>query len=182
MKKRGLPLPIGPRRDYKSRLNRRRSPVRMMVIPVISVMLGSMATTLPIFTDMALMPPFGLLIFLAWRFLRPEMWPIWAGLPFGLYDDIFSGHAFGSAGLIWSLAMLGLQLLDTRMPWRDYLQDWLIAGIIIIMSLLLGLLFIGLAHHRAEVITLLPQMILSVAIFPLMLRLCSRLDRIRLAT
>jgi rod shape-determining protein MreD len=46
-------------------------------------------------------------------------------------DDIFSGQPFGSAGLLWSLAMLTIEIIDSRAIWRDYIQDWLIAALLI---------------------------------------------------
>jgi rod shape-determining protein MreD len=177
-----LKIPLRPGREYKSRLNREQSPVRMLAIPVASVLLGSMVTAMPVIETQALLPPFGLLIFLAWRLMRPGLWPMWAGLPFGLFDDMFSGQPFGSSGLIWSLAMLGIEIVDARAVWRDHLQDWFIAAIIIIVALLGGLWFVGLAYTSPDAITLLPQIVLSILIFPLVVRLCSWLDRIRLST
>ena len=34
------------------------------------------------------MPPFGLLVLLAWRLLRPELWRAWVGLPLGLPAEL----------------------------------------------------------------------------------------------
>ncbi len=61
-------------------------------------------------------------------------------------DDVFSGQPFGSAGLLWSLAMLVIEVIDSRAIWRDYLQDWLIASVLIAVVLLGGLWIAGLAH------------------------------------
>ncbi len=174
-----------PRRSggqYQSRLNRTQSPARMTVIPVVSVLLASMASALPIFTAGPLLPPLGLMVFLAWRLMRPGIWPVWAGLPFGLFDDIFSGQPFGSAGLTWSLAMLAMEIIDSNAVWRDHWQDWLIATIIIILVLFAGLWFVSLAHSAPGATILLPQIILSALFFPLVVRLCARLDSWRLAT
>jgi rod shape-determining protein MreD len=177
-----LKIPLRPGREYKSRLNREQSPLRMFAIPTASVMFGSMITTLPVIEGQALLPPMGLLILIAWRLMRPGLWPMWAGLPFGLFDDMFSGQPFGSAGLLWSLSMLAIELVDVRAMWRDHWQDWFIGGILIMLNLLGGLWFVGLAYTRPEAITLLPQILLSILIFPLVVRFCSWLDRIRLST
>ncbi len=175
-------IPLRSTREYESRLYREQSPLRMLLIPIVSVMIGSMITTLPIIEDQALLPPFGLLIFLAWRLMRPGLFPMWAGLPFGLYDDIFSGQPFGSAGLLWSFAMLGIELIDDRAIWRDHWQDWFIAGVVITITLFLGHVFVGAAYANPGSATLLPQMILSVLLFPMAIRLCARLDTLRLST
>ncbi len=168
-------------RDYQSRIEQHQSPTKMLAIPILSVLIGSIVTTLPIITAQPLLPPLGLMLFLAWRLLRPGLWPMWAGLPFGLFDDMFSGQPFGSAGLIWSVAMIVIELLDNRAIWRDYLQDWLIASIIIIIALCAGLFFVGLAYGGPKPVILLPQIALSVLIYPLIVRLCVRLDQWRIS-
>jgi rod shape-determining protein MreD len=146
------------------------------------VVLASTVTTLPIFTAQPLLPPFGFLMFLAWRLMRPGLLPVWSGVPFGLMDDVFSGQPFGCAGILWSLAMLTIELIDSRAIWRDYIQDWLIAALLIVAVLLGGLWISGLAHAAPGVQVLLPQMLLSILLYPLVVRICARLDSWRLAT
>lgn len=166
----------------RSRLNREQSRLSMLAIPIISTLLGSMVTALPIFTSQAILPPLGLMIFLGWRLLRPGFWPMWSGLPLGLFDDIFSGAPFGSAALIWSLIMIAMELIDARAVWRDYLQDWAIAAIIIALSILAGWFFIGLSAAKPHAAVMVPQIILSILYYPLVVRLVSWLDSWRLAT
>jgi len=175
-------LPNRPGREYKSRFDREQSMLRMLAMPIASVILASMVTTLPVFSAGPLLPPFGLLMFLSWRLMRPGLWPIWSGVPFGLMDDLFSGQPFGSAGLLWSLAMLIVEIIDSRAIWRDYLQDWLIAALLITAVLLGGLWIAGIAHAAPEPMVLFPQIILSILLYPLVVRICARLDRWRLAT
>ncbi len=173
---------LGTGRDYESRIERYQSPRRMVLAPIISVMAGSMVTALPVFTNGPLLPPLGFMIFLGWRLMRPGIWPTWVGLPFGLFDDLFSGQPFGSAALLWSLTMLAIEIVDSRAIWRDYLQDWLIGALAIMFAMLGGLFIQGLVHRAPEASVIVPQIILSVMTFPLVIRLCARLDRWRLAT
>ncbi|OYY71332.1 MAG: hypothetical protein B7Y44_00170 [Sphingomonadales bacterium 28-55-16] len=175
-------LPTRPGREYESRFDREQSVLKMLAIPIASVVLSSMVTTLPIFTAEPLLPPFGLLMFLSWRLMRPGLLPVWSGVPFGLIDDLFSGQPFGSAGLLWSLAILTIEVIDSRVVWRDYRQDWLIAALLIPAVLLGGLWSAGLAHAAPEPGLLVPQMIVSVLLYPLVVRVCARLDSWRLAT
>lgn len=177
-----LKTQLRPGRDYKSRLNQEQSPSKMLAIPIASIMLGSIVTTLPFIESQPILPPFGFLMFVAWRLMRPGLLPMWAGLPFGLFDDLFSGQPFGSAALLWSICMLVMELVDSRAMWRDHWQDWFIAAILIIFVLTGGWWIAGLAYARPELIVLLPQIMLSLLIYPLMVRLCSRLDRWRLST
>lgn len=175
-------LPLRPGREYESRFDREPSLLKMLAIPIASVVLASMVTALPILTTHPILPPFGFLMFLSWRLMRPGLLPVWSGVPFGLMDDVFSGQPFGSAGLLWSLAMLVIEVIDSRAIWRDYLQDWLIASVLIAVVLLGGLWITGLAHAAPGPAILLPQIILSILLYPLVVRICARLDSWRLAT
>jgi rod shape-determining protein MreD len=175
-------LPLRPGREYESRFDREPSLLKMLAIPIASVALASMVTTLPFLTTQPILPPFGFLMFLSWRLMRPGLLPVWSGVPFGLMDDVFSGQPFGSAGLLWSLAMLAIEVIDSRAIWRDYLQDWLIASVLIALVLLGGLWIAGLAHAAPGASILLPQIILSILLYPLVVRICARLDSWRLAT
>jgi rod shape-determining protein MreD len=175
-------LPLRPGREYESRFDREQSTLKMLAIPIASVVICSMLTTLPFLTSQPLLPPFGLMMLLAWRLMRPGLLPMWAGLPFGLIDDLFSGQPFGSGGLIWSLAMLAIEIIDTRAIWRDHFQNWFVASVLILLALLCGLMIAGLAHARPEAVVLLPQIILSILLYPLVVRICSHLDGWRLAT
>jgi len=175
-------LPLRPGREYESRFDREPSLLKMLAIPIASIAMASMVTTLPFLTTQPILPPFGFLMFLSWRLMRPGLLPVWSGVPFGLMDDIFSGQPFGSAGLLWSLAMLAIEVIDSRAIWRDYLQDWLIASVLIALVMLGGLWIAGLAHAAPGPVILLPQIILSILLYPLVVRICARLDSWRLAT
>lgn len=175
-------LPTRPGREYESRFDREQSLLKMLAIPFASILMASMITALPIFTSEPLLPPFGLLMFLSWRLMRPGLLPVWSGVPFGLMDDLFSGQPFGSAGLLWSLAMLVIEIIDSRAIWRDYLQDWLIAAVLITAILMGGLWVTSLAHAASDPVVLVPQILLSILLYPLVVRICARLDSWRLAT
>jgi rod shape-determining protein MreD len=171
---------LGPSREYETRIERYQSPWKMLLVPILSVMAGSMITALPVFSDGPMLPPLGYMIMLGWRLMRPGIWPAWVGLPFGLFDDLFSGQPFGSAALLWSFTMLAIEIIDARAAWRDHVQDWLIATVAIMLVLAGGLAISGLAHRAPEIRTIVPQIIVSILAFPLVVRLCARLDRWRL--
>jgi rod shape-determining protein MreD len=174
---------LGPTRDYESRINREQSPARMLLVPIISVMLGSMLTSiLPLVAGAPMLPPFGLMILIAWRLLRPGMWPAWIGLPLGLFDDLYNGQPFGSSALVWSLCMIAIELMDLRSVWRDHVRDWLIAALLIMFALFAGLGISSLAQPAPEAEIIVPQMLLSILLYPLAVRFCARLDSWRLAT
>jgi rod shape-determining protein MreD len=167
-------IPQGPR------LGSNPSRFRLEGTPVISVMLGSMATTMPVIAQSPVMPPLGLLLLLSWRLLRPELWQAWVALPLGLFDDIMSGQPLGSAMFLWTVTLIVIDATERRLLWRDYWQDWLIAGVAIILCLSGGLLFVRLTGGGATLTLIVPQIIWSVLLYPFVARQCAWLDRWRI--
>ena len=109
------------------------------------------------------------------------MWaPRLAGIPLGLFDDLFSGQPFGFAILTWSLALIGIEILEGRLPWRAFWQDWFTAGIVVTMYLIVGWLLSGATPTIHSLIALVPQLVLSILLFPILSRIIARLDRFRL--
>lgn len=170
------------RRDrYGSKINRTHSPVRAYVVPWLSIMLGTLVPQLFLASAVPFMPPLGFLMLLSWRLVRPGLLPVWAGFPLGLFDDLFSGQPFGSAIMLWSAAMIALEILETRFPWRGFFQDWLVTGVLAAAHLLLAALFSGGRIDQFTLLVLLPQVIITVALIPVLARFVAGLDRFRLA-
>jgi rod shape-determining protein MreD len=128
-----------------------------------------------------LIPDFAFLVLLAWRLLRPEIWPAWAALPLGLFNDLVSGHPIGQSMMVWTALFLLLELADSRTGWRDYWLDWLFAALAILAHSFAGWYIATKMGSRAEFNILLPQYLLSIFAYPLVARLVVGLDRWRLA-
>ncbi len=158
------------------------SMLRLLGIPITSIMLGSMLTLLPAIVEMPWLPPLGFLVLVAWRQVQRNLLPVWIGLPLGLFDDLLSGQPLGSAIFLWTLSCLILDIIDRRMVWREIWTEWGIAAALIVLFLLaqLGLANDGDASTSSSVIV--PQMIASVLVFPVIARLCETLDRLRRST
>ncbi len=146
------------------------------ITPAISTILGSMLAWAPFISAMPVMPPFGLMVFLCWRFLHPMMWPIWAGLPLGLMDDLISGHVIGSGMLSWTLMLMLFDWLEGRIVWRDWLFG-LTMGTLTVTVYLVGSWM--LTEQRAHFLTGLPQLLFAVLLYPLVMQLCAALDNRR---
>lgn len=165
---------------YGSRINRSHSPVLANVIPWASIIIAIILPIFPIATALPLLPPLGFLMLLAWRLVRPGLLPVWAGLPLGLFDDLLSGQPFGFAILFWSAALLAIEAIKSRWPWRAFWQDWFTAGLLSIVYIIAGWLLSGGEPTLASFIALVPQLVLTLLIFPVMARIVARLDRLRL--
>jgi len=149
------------------------------LVPVVSTMIGSLTVLLPVIASEPLMPPFGLMVFLGWRLLRGDIWPLWMGLPLGLWDDLFSGQPIGTAMCGWTAIMLALDAFDRRTPFRDHRHDWLLAALVIAGYLIFALGIAALTAGGTPAVTLVPQIMLSALLFPLVSRACAVLDRWR---
>lgn len=169
------------RRDrYGRQLNRAHSPLLAYVTPWLSVMIASWLPSLPVTSALPLVPPLGLITLLAWRFVRPGLLPVWAGIPLGLVDDLFSGQPLGSAILLWSLALIAIEIVQARFPWRGFLQDWAYASLFVAIILFAGVFLSGARVTGPMLGGIVPQLLLSILLFPMIARMVAFLDRIRL--
>lgn len=174
------PLPSALRQFGKQRINRAASPVLALATPWLLVMLGSLSPSWPVIASAPVLPPFGFLLLVGWQQLRPGLFPVWAGFPLGLIDDLFSGQPFGSAVVLWSLAMIALDFIDHRFPWRGFVLNWLVASAFITAYLLCALQIANLGGGNASPLVLLPQLAVAVLVYPVAARLVALADRFRL--
>ncbi len=155
---------------------------RMRAVPVATVMLASaLPLMLPLVASSPVLPPLGLLFFLCWQLLRIEMWPVWIGLPLGLFDDLFSGAPIGTAVGLWTLASIAIHYFSQRIYWRGFFHDWGIAALLVAVVQAVAAL---IAHEHApagQVLGLVaPQIVISALLVPFILRLTGQFDNFRL--
>lgn len=174
------PLPERLKDLTRQRINRAPSPAFAVALPWLLVMLGSLSPMWPVIASAPVMPPLGFLFLLGWLHLRPGLFPVWAGLPLGLFDDLFSGQPFGSAVLLWSLASIGMDYVEARFPWRGFLQNWLVASAVIVVYLLCAAWIAGAAGRPVLFAAMLPQLGLAVLAYPIGAQLVGLVDRLRL--
>lgn len=149
---------------------------RAVWLAPLSVVLGSLVTLLPIIATVPILPPMGLLFLLGWRLHRTNSMPVWAPVLLGLFDDLVSGQPLGSAMVLWSLCCIMTHVIDTRLMWRDFWQDWLIATGAIFFCLIGGrLVATPIASHVDTALLL--QIIISAALFSVIARFCAWMDR-----
>ncbi len=169
------------RRDQFGRtINRDHSSFLLFGLPLLTILLGSLAPMLPVIAAGPILPPIGYMIFIAWRLVRPGLLPVWIGPILGAFDDLFSGQPFGSAILLWSLSMIVLDAIEARFPWRGFWQDWLTAAGLLAAYLALGALIAAGGPDFSRVPLVFPQLLLSVFAYPLIARMVARFDQVRL--
>jgi rod shape-determining protein MreD len=151
---------------------------RTRTLPWISVAVASMLTLLPFVATVPLFPPTGLLLLLAWRLLAPHALKPWAAAPLGLWDDLLSGQPVGSAVLLWSLCFLAIDLIEHRLVYRTFRQDWLIAAAALALCLVGGR-YLALPLRVTVAPLLAVQVGIAILAFPLAARLVVVIDRYR---
>lgn len=174
-------LHMGPRQRHSRRqINREHSRFLAALILYGSIILASWIPTLFVTASMPLLPPIGFLLLVGWRLMRPGTLPSWIGFPLGAFDDLVSGQPFGSAILLWSVALLAFEWFESRFPWRGFLQDWLASAIACGLYVLLAALVSGAALNLPIFAAIAPQLLLSMALYPIIAAMVATLDRIRL--
>ncbi|MDO6415464.1 rod shape-determining protein MreD [Sphingomonas sp. BIUV-7] len=153
-----------------------RPPVRLWLVPAASVVAGSLLAIGPYVANVPLMPPFGLLVLIGWRLLRPEIWGAWVALPLGLIDDLIGGAPLGSAMAIWTIVMLGFDIVDHRMLWRDFATDWGLAMLALAFATSAAWAIALFTGGAGPYWTVVGQMLLSALAFPMVARICRAID------
>lgn len=172
--------PQSRRDQFGSRINRTHSPLLAYGVPWLTIMVGSLTPWLPVIALAPMLPPFGFLLMIAWRLLRPGLLPLWAGLPLGMFDDLYSGQPMGSGILLFSLALFAIELIEMRFPWRTFWLDWLTAAVLAMAYLAFAALLSGADLTIVQLTVIMPQLLLSVVLFPVIARIVAMLDRLRL--
>ncbi len=154
---------------------------RFRFVPLLSTFAAICLALIPVVMETPLLPDFGFLVLITWRLLRPEIWPARLALGLGLVNDLVAGHPLGQSMLLWTAAFLVFDVIDTRLGFRDYLMDWLIAaGALFLYAL--GAWYIALLMGSdVRFMVMLPQIGLSILAYPIAARLVLALDRWRLS-
>jgi rod shape-determining protein MreD len=167
-------------KETRPRINRVPSPLIARGVPWVSVILATLLPGWLAISSAPVVPPLAFLIFISWRQLRPRLMPVWAGLPLGLFDDLYSGQPLGSAVMLWSAAAIALDYVEARLPWRNFRTEWLLAAWLIAAYILLTLLLANIAGGSTGLQVIVPQLTLSILCYPLVDRLVAWLDKLRL--
>lgn len=153
--------------------------LQRQLVPIGSTLIASMIPVAPVVLTEPLLPPLGLMVFLGWRLLRNDIWPLWMGVLLGFWDDLFSGQPIGTAMAGWTAIMLTLDFVERRLPWRSHVEDWAIATLSVTAYLFFALFIAGITGGGVGPLTLVPQIVISAMCWPLVTRACAALDRWR---
>ena len=155
--------------------------VRRRYVPVGSTLVAALLVLLPIVADRPIVPDFAFIVLIAWRLLRPELWPATMALPLGFFNDLVAGHPLGQSMALWTAMFLLLEFIDSRAMYRDFWMDWLLAVVLMLFYIAGGWAIAGMMGSKVEFAILWPQIVFSVLAYPLVARLVIGFDRWRLS-
>ena len=158
-----------------------RRDMRRRFVPVGSTMAASLLALLPFVPGAPLVPEISLLVVIAWRLLRPEIWPAHMALGLGLFNDLVAGHPLGQSVALWTMIFLVLDYVDSWLGFRDYWMDWVIAAAAILFHAAAAWYIAALMGSPIAFAVLMPQAVAGVLCYPLVARLVLGLDRWRLS-
>ena len=149
-------------------------------VPAATVVAASFLASLPIISTNGWYPDFGYLVFISWRLLRADPWPAWWAAPLGFVNDLFTGYPIGFSIALWSATMLALDLIDRRTLWRDYWIEWVLGAVLIAINEWLQWRVARLIDAAPPFTRMVPALAISVALFPVVAWIVSRIDAKRL--
>ncbi|HYJ30630.1 MAG TPA: rod shape-determining protein MreD [Allosphingosinicella sp.] len=155
--------------------------LRRRFMPVGSTLAASLLALFPIVASRPLVPEFALLVVIAWRLLRPEIWPAYMALGLGLFNDLVAGHPLGQSMALWTIIFLACDYIDSRLGFRDHWMDWLIAAAALLFHSAASWYIAMLMGATMDFALYLPQLGVAVLIYPLVARMVLGLDRWRLS-
>ncbi|MGZ8351230.1 MAG: rod shape-determining protein MreD [Allosphingosinicella sp.] len=153
---------------------------RRQYVPLLSTVAAILLGLLPIVADWPLWPDFGFLLLITWRLLWPEVWTVRMALGLGLLADLVTGEPLGQSMLLWTTLFLIFDLIDTRLGFRDYMMDWLVAAGAILFHTVGSWYITLMMGSDVRFGLLLPQLGLTILAYPVATRLVLALDRWRL--
>lgn len=157
------------------------SPLQRQAIVAISVLAASLLTAvMPVVATFPLLPPLGLILLLGWRLPRAGRFPVWFPIGLGLADDLLNSGPIGTGMALWTAIFVIVEVMDHRMLWRGWRDDWMLAAALLTFALLGALVMDDLTGGETASVLILPQLALSIALYPLAARVAAKLDRWRL--
>ena len=149
-------------------------------VPWTSVVAGSLLAIFPLVATHGWWPDLGLMMLIAWRMQRSDPFPNWYAIPLGLLNDLLLLHPLGLSVVTFTFALLVVDIIDARKLRGFYATEWLVAAVLIALAKLLQLWVAAIMDAPMPLLSILPPIVISVLLFPIMAFIVTLLDRYRL--
>ena len=149
-------------------------------LPAASVAGATLLALLPFMSTHGWWPDFGLLALIAWRLQRSDAFPNWAAIPLGLFNDLVALHPLGLSVVCFTIALIVLDVMDARKIRGTFLTDWLVATLLIAVAEFIQLWVAAIQDAAMPLQAILPPIVISSLLYPVMAGIVALLDRYRL--
>lgn len=140
-------------------------------VPLVAGMAATLLLTAPIFADSVVMPHVPLLLVIIWALYQPALMPPWAALAIGAASDLALGLPLGvNATALPAVALViarGGRLFSATRP---FVADWALALALVALGLAIGWQLLALTATPRDPAALLPQWLITCALFPTVAR------------
>lgn len=151
------------------------------VVPAASIVLATVIVAiLPIVSERGWWPDAGFLMLLAWRMQRSDPFPNWWAIPLGLANDLFALHPIGLSVVVFSFALLIIDIADARKLSKDWVTEWLLAAFLIFAAELIQWWVAAIQGAAMPFPAIWAPVVIAILCFPLIAGLVAWLDRFRL--
>ena len=77
-------------------------------------------------------------------------------------------------------AAIVLDIVETRFPWRNFATEWLVAAAMTASYAVACLVLANIDSASSPLLTIVPQILASILVYPLVCRFVALIDRLRL--
>ncbi len=148
------------------------------LVPAASILLLLVLMTAPVVLPWPALPQLGLCGVFIWATFQPGLMPPWVAFGLGLIADLLFGLPFGVEATLFALVALFVRMFESRFGHHRFGFDWMIFGLVAVAHGIVGWHFLALAGVDGPLQPLLFQSLTTTVIYPLVVLLCARLQRL----
>lgn len=142
-----------------------------LLVPAVFAAVSVVLAAGPMFTPVPFVPMLPMLVVGVWALYQPQLMPPWFALIIGLVTDFTLALPAGVHATLMPALAFFLDHGNRKQQTRPFLLDWLLAGFVVALYQLLATELAALGGARRPFSTLLPQLLVTWALFPAVTRI-----------
>ncbi len=146
-------------------------------VPGLVTLLLIVATTVPLFVPVPVVPNVALLAVLVWASFQPGLMPAWLAFLLGAAADVVSGLPLGVEATLLPAVVLFVRFADVRFAPHRYGFDWAFAASMIFAATLVEWQLLALGGVTGPLAPLLVQAGTTILAYPAIVALFARIQR-----
>ncbi len=147
------------------------------MVPAAVTLALIVATTVPIFVSVPIMPDLGLLAVIVWASFQPRLMPPWLAFGVGAASDLVTGTPLGVGATLLPLVVVFVRLVDARFTSHRYAYDWLFTSAVIVGAAVVEWRLLAFAGVVGPLAPLLIRAATTILAYPAVVALAARVER-----